>query len=382
MRERTPRRTLALLLGGALALSACGDGGGEGEAETTEPASEETPADEAPEEDDTAEEEPAADAPEGEAAADDGWPEREITMIVPAGEGGGMDTTARRLQTPMGEELGTQIVVENQSGAGTTIGIRYFLDSLEGADECYGLVETNHPTLYIAPELFEDVDFSYDSLRPVGIPASNPAVWAVRNDAPWETFEELIEDARSRPGEITMSSSSASLNNHAIGVFDVMDATGVEFNIVPFADGGSAARAALVRGEVDFTHTGAYNRLSIEDETRVLAVQEPENEWPDITDDAPTVNEVLGTDLPSAGSFYGLQVHADCAENYPERYDQIVEAYQNTVNSDAYQEALAEVGEAGTVVDVEPDQMFENSSNRAVSELEALDKYGEAFQNQ
>lgn len=350
------QRVLAVLAAGSMLLAACGDTDG-GAADDNGSA-----------------------GAGGEADDVDGFPDDTVTIVVPAGEGGGMDLTGRRLQQALQTSLGTNVNVENHSGAGTTIGITYFLENLPQADECYGLILTNHPSLYIAPELFEDVGFTFEDLRPIGIPASNPGMWVVREDAPWETLEELIEDARGRPGEIIMSSSSASLNNHAIGVYEVMDETGVEFNIVPFADGGSAAREALVRGEVDFSHVGAFNNLAILDQTRVLAVQEPQNDWPDITQDAPTVNEILGTDLGPSGSFYGLQVHTACYENHPERFDVLVEAYQDAVFGDTYQQALAEVDEEGTVIDIEPDAMWEESQERAVTELEFLERYGDRFE--
>jgi tripartite-type tricarboxylate transporter receptor subunit TctC len=323
---------------------------------------------------------PEASAPAAPVVVDN-FPERPITFIVPAAAGGGMDTTMRRLQAAMASELGVNISVQNFAGAGTTIGVNYFLNILEGSRACYAYVLTNHPSLYIAPTLF-DIRFTFDDLSPIGIPASNPAIWVVRNDSPYETLEDLIEAARQNPGRISMSSSSASLNNHAIGVFEVMDETGVEFNIVPFADGGSAARNALLRGEVDFTHTGLYNWLGIADQTRVLALQERENIWQAQIGDTRTVNEILGTDLGSAGSFYGFQAHRECEENHPERFAKMVEAYQNVVGSAEYQAGLEEVGEAGTVIPISPQDFLAASARRAEVEIKALELYGPRFEAQ
>lgn len=327
---------------------------------------------------------PAAPSAPSEPAAPaevDNFPDRPITFIVPAGAGGGMDTTMRRLQAAMSQELGVNITVQNFPGAGTTVGANYFLNILEGSRSCYAYLLTNHPSLYIAPSLF-DIRFTYDDLSPIGIPASNPGIWVVRNDSPYQTLEELIEAARQNPGRISMSSSSASLNNHAIGVFEVMDAAEVEFNIVPFADGGSAARNALVRGEVDFSHVGLYNWLGIADQTRVLAIQERENIWQAQIGDVRTVNEILGTDFGSSGSFYGFQAHRECEENHPERFAKMVEAYQNVVGSAEYQAALEEVGEGGTVIPIDPKDMLEASARRAAVEIQALEIYGPRFVNQ
>lgn len=357
--SRSTRRAGVALVALALVLAACG---GDDSAPAA-PAAPESPA-----------------APAAPEAAEE-YPDRSITFVVPAGAGGGMDTTMRRLQAAMSQELGVSITVQNFPGAGTTIGSNYFLNIQEGSRSCYAFLLTNHPSLYIAPTLF-DIRYTFDDMSPIGIPASNPAIWVVRNDSPFETLEDLIEAARQNPGTISMSSSSASLNNHAIGVFEVMDAAGVEFNIVPFADGGSAARNALVRGEVDFTHTGLYNWLGIADQTRVLAIQERENAWTDQIGDVRTVNEILGTDLGSAGSFYGFQAHRECQENYPERFGRVVEAYQNVVSSDEYQAGLEEVGEGGTVVFIEPSDMLDESARRALVEIQALEVYGPRFENQ
>lgn len=312
-----------------------------------------------------------------EAPDGDEFPSETITLIAASSPGGGLDTTTRRLEPGLSDALGVPIAVENHPGSGTALAANYLLQSLE--PDCHSLIVTGHPALYTAPEIF-DVDVSYRDLASVGIPASNPGVWRVRNDAPWETIEELVADARQRPGEISMSSSSASLTSYSLGVLEVMEAMDVEFNIVPFADGGSAARNALVRGEVDFTMAGAFASLPIAEDTRVIAVHEEENRWPDITDNAPTVSEALGEEIPTADGFYALETHGECRENHPDRFAQLEEAYRATVFSDEYQQQLRDLGEEGTVVDLSPDEIRAVADDYSSRMMEAVERYAHLFE--
>lgn len=310
-------------------------------------------------------------------AGEDAFPTGSVTIIVPAEAGGGLDNTARQLQPFLTAALGVRVNVDNFGGAGTTIGVSHFLRNVDA--DCHGLVITNQPILFYSPNLF-DVDYTFENLRPIGVPESNPGVWRVANDAPWQTFEEFIEDARQRPGEITASTSSASINANVVGIYEVADAAGVEFNIVPF-DGGGGARNALARGEVDFTHAGAYNSLPIASTTRVLAVQEPENLWPEVTDGASTVNDALGIDLGTTASDYALQTHRECAEEYPDRFAALVEAWEEVAENEDFLAQLESVDALGSLrTGITPEELYEEFVTRNQAALENFDAYGSRFE--
>lgn len=289
----------------------------------------------------------------------------QLRIIVPAEAGGSMDTMARQIQPFLAEALDTTVVVENMASGGAIIGTQYVLDN--GGD-CLTILTTNTPHLNMS-YLTNDVQFALDDFAPLAGVTVEPGLIRVRNDAPWQTLQELVDDALERPGEITFSVSDLASSNY-IGLVQIMEATGAEFKVIGY-DGGGPARTALLSGEVDATHAGVFNTLSVAADTRALAVQEDENRWTEQTNDAPTVSEALGEDIPAQSSHPSLVASAECAETHSERYDLIVDALADSIQSDEYLETLRELGEDGRADYLSPDDLGA-ILQRAEDEITAL----------
>lgn len=296
-----------------------------------------------------------------DAAAD--FPERTIRWVTPGEAGGGLDISSQQLEPSFEEALGGDIQIEYIPGGGTSVGATVVA---EEGDDCHAVVLVGIPHLLFGI-LQNDVDITYEEdFYPVGSLYVEPSVIRVQNDAPWQTLQELVDDALSRPGEITASVSTLSSNNY-VGMLQLQETTGAEFNSVAF-DGGGPSRNALLRGEVDLTHAGVFNSLPIQDETRVLAVHDPVNSWPEVTNDAPTVNDALGVDLPANGSTIGLFVNTACHEEQPERYQALRDAFEASLQDEEYLATLEELGEAGKLYDVSAEDYHED----VIAEFEAL----------
>jgi tripartite-type tricarboxylate transporter receptor subunit TctC len=345
VRRRRPWAGLVLLLALALVAAACADDADVGEAD-----------------------------PDAEAAPADGWPDDDLRWVIPAAPGGGFDGAARNLQGPWQERLGINLTVDNQEGGNFAIGTQVVHN--EG-DDCNTVLFHAVPHIlfsYLAGD--QDVDYTYDDFYPVGAVQIQPAVIMVADDSPYETFDDLIDAARENPGEVSASVSGLANNNY-LGLLQLEELLGVDFNIVGY-DGGGPARNAVVAGEVDFTHAAAFAALAVADETRVLAIHQEENEWPDISDDAPTLNELTGEDFGNNQSFYGTFVTRACYEEHPERYDVLVETFQDSLQDESYQAQLDELGELSGLLDIGPDEYHEMiledlaDVERAVAERDEL----------
>lgn len=295
----------------------------------------------------------------------DEWPTEDIRWIIPSSAGGGFDTTSRQLQPYLEEELGVSISVENQEGGNFAVGTTTVANA---GSNCNTILTHGIPHLLFS-YLTQDVGYTYEDFQPVARLAQQPGVVRVANDAPWDTLDELIQDAKSRPGEIRASVSGLTSSNY-LGLRDIQEATDAEFNIVSY-DGGSSARSALTSGEVDVTHAGVFNSLGIADQSRVLAVHQDENEWPDVTDDAPTVNDSLGTSISSNESNYGLFVNQACQDENPERYQKLVDAVRSAGQSEEYRQELRETNELAKVTPLGPQEYDENNQEQ-VQELSNL----------
>jgi putative tricarboxylic transport membrane protein len=286
-----------------------------------------------------------------EESKQDDYPNKTIRFVVPSSAGGGFDTTTRQLQPYFEKALGAQFAIENHKGGGTAIGTKLVT---EGDGDGYTIMISGTPHLQFS-YLTKDVGYKLEDLAPIGATTFDPGVIRVHNDAPWKDLNELIEYAKTQPKGKLKASVSFRTSNNFLALKQLEKATGVEFTIVPYG-GGSEARTALLSGEVDLTHAGAFNSLNIEEGTRVIGVQHSSNDWPNVTDNAKTFNEQLGTNIPNNSSTYGIFVKAEVKEKYPERYQKIVDAYKKALEDPAFIEAMTKAEEIDKIRYIDPDE--------------------------
>ncbi|WP_366658386.1 tripartite tricarboxylate transporter substrate-binding protein [Fodinicurvata sp. EGI_FJ10296] len=274
----------------------------------------------------------------GAANADTSWNDGQMRFIVGSSAGGGFDTTARQLEAYLEEELDANLVVENHAAGGGAVGGQLTVSD----DSCRTILMWGIPHL-IFSYMNQETGYTYDDFAPLAQVSVDAGVIRVRNDAPWENLQELIDHARENPGEVIVSAGSFQ-DAYYLGTKQLEEATGVEFNIVPFG-GGSEARNALAGGHADMNYAAVYNSLSIAEHTRVLGVAANTNQWPGKTNDAPTINEALGTDLPPQGPSYGIFTSAACRDNHPDRYEMLTAAVEAALHNEEYRAQLEELDE-------------------------------------
>ena len=296
-----------------------------------------------------------------------------IRFIVPTSAGGGFDTTARQLQPYLEEALDATLVVENLEGGGYAIGTQA---AINAGGDCKTILFHAVPHLTFS-YLTQNVDYTLDDLAPLAGVSIEPGMYRVRDDAPWETMQDLIDDAKARPNEIRLSVSDLTTSNF-VAVKQLQEATGADFNVVPY-DGGGPARTALVAGEVDVTEAGVFNSLAIDDGTRVLAVNQPENQWPDVTDDAPTTSEALGMEIPPDASNYGMFAPASCEEENPEAYQALVDGVKTAMENEEFVSTLEELGEADKLFYLSPEEYGDLAQESADEITAILEEDPDAF---
>ncbi|MGU3500097.1 Bug family tripartite tricarboxylate transporter substrate binding protein [Mycobacterium sp. C31M] len=289
----------------------------------------------------------------------------QIRWIVSSAPGGGFDTTTRQLEPVFAKELGTTAVVENREGGGYAIGAQTMLTN--GAD-CSSIVTHGIPHLMFS-YMTQDVDYDLASFAPIGGISIEPGVIRVRNDAPWQNVQEFVDDAKARPGQIKISVSDLQSNNY-IALLQMERDLDIDLNIIGY-DGGGPSRTALISGEVDATHAGVFNSLAIADDSRVIAVSQPENKWPEVTNDAPPINEALGVDLPANASNYVMFASTECRDNNPERYQALVDGLKASLENEEYLATLEKLGEQSKVSYLTPEEL-EDLAQQSQTEIEEL----------
>lgn len=279
----------------------------------------------------------------GRAFADD-FPERNIEIVIPTGEGGGADRDARAFTGVWGNHIDTSFELGFYPGAAGQVGYEFYM---ERDPDAHSLIFSNLGPEIIMLELQDtgiepgrDIVFIRQTLT------EPMAIW-VGPDSPFRTLEELVDEAANR----TISVSVSRLPHPAsIGMLALGEELGVEFNLVPYGGGNPSAMAAIT-GEVDCCALPVTNTIVLDDQALVLGLFADENVVPEGTDDAPTVNDAMGTDIPELVSSRAWGIHREAYDAHPERVERLVESMQATLDDPDFVEAVEDTGVPSVFID-------------------------------
>jgi tripartite-type tricarboxylate transporter receptor subunit TctC len=180
-----------------------------------------------------------------DANAQQPYPVRPITMIVPFAAGGPTDVLARLLGQHMSQSLGVQIVIENVTGAGGTIGSSRVA---KAAPDGYTMVMGNLGTHAASMGLYKNL--SYDprtNFEPVMLVATTPMVLLTRKDLPVATLPDFITLAKQR--RLSMGSAGIGSISH-LTLLLFASVAHAEVQHVPYR-GLSQAANDLLGGQID-----------------------------------------------------------------------------------------------------------------------------------
>jgi len=178
------------------------------------------------------------------ASAQSDWPTKPLRMIVPFPPGGVTDIVARAVGAKLGAELGQQVVIDNKAGASGAIGAEL---GAKAAPDGYTLIMGNISTLAINPVTFAKL--AYDPLTsfdPVSMVAVQPLLIAINPEVPAKTLAELVQLAKSRPGQLSYGTAGSSIH---LAVEQFSTQAGIRMNHVPYK-GSAPAVSDLVGGQI------------------------------------------------------------------------------------------------------------------------------------
>jgi tripartite-type tricarboxylate transporter receptor subunit TctC len=175
------------------------------------------------------------------AAQAQNYPTRPITMVAPLSVGGSTDIVARIVAQGMGQALGQNVIVENTTGAGGTIGEgRIARAKPDGYTIGIGQWGTNVANGAIYP-------LNYDLMKdftPIGLIATQPFFITARKSLPQKNLKELVDWLRANPGKATMGNSGVGSPSHVAG-FLLQKAIGTTFTMVPYRGAGESTQGIL-----------------------------------------------------------------------------------------------------------------------------------------
>src|SRR5215468_3834401 len=181
------------------------------------------------------------------ANAEDRYPTRPITIVVPFAAGGPTDILARLIGQSIGSTLGQQVVVEDVTGAGGTIGAtRVTRADPDGYTMVMGNLGTHAASLGIYQNLPYDPRTDFE---PVILVASTPMVLVTRKTLAVHTLDETLAYAKANKGKTTMGSAGiGSISHLTLLLFNHL--TGADVVHVPYR-GLSEASNDLLGGQID-----------------------------------------------------------------------------------------------------------------------------------
>jgi tripartite-type tricarboxylate transporter receptor subunit TctC len=164
------------------------------------------------------------------------YPTKPVRLVVPFPPGGGVDATGRVVALKLTNAWRQQVVVDNRTGAATTIGNEIVARS---ARDGYTLLVTNN-ALAISAGLYPQL--KYDTAKdflPIMEVLRSPFVLVVSATTGAKTTKELIAQAKAKPGELALANTGIGSGPHLAGVlFGIM--AGASFNHIPYKGGGPA----------------------------------------------------------------------------------------------------------------------------------------------
>jgi len=186
--------------------------------------------------------------------AQENWPNRPITMVIPFPPGGVADTVGRPVADALSRSLGQPVIVENRPGAGGGIGMAAVAKS---KPDGYTILMALS-SISIIPEadkiLGKQPSYQLDQLKPIARFTADPTVLVVRSDSPWQNYQQFIAAMRKSPGKYNFGSSGNYGTMHV--PMEMLKADQKFFMVhIPYTGAGPAI-VGLLGGQVDAIATG------------------------------------------------------------------------------------------------------------------------------
>jgi len=169
------------------------------------------------------------------------WPERPLTLIVPASPGGTTDIAARLIADKLAAKLGQQVIVENRAGAAGIIGAQALA---RARPDGYTLLMGNIGPNAINYALYKTLPYKPADFAPVTLVISVPNVLVVNEASPARSVADLLALARRDPGKVSFGSSGSGQSPHLSAELFKQRA-GIGGTHVPYKGAGPAVAALL-----------------------------------------------------------------------------------------------------------------------------------------
>jgi len=228
-------------------------------------------------------------APITPAHAQEAWPQRPVTIIVPFAAGGSADLLARILQQHLQAKFATPFVVENKSGAGGSIGTGFVA---KAQPDGYTLLVGTVSSIAINSFLYTKLNFDVArDIQPVSLLVRFPNLLFVNPKVPAKSVPELIDYLKANSGKVNYGSSGIGTSSHLSSLMFAL-ATNTQMTHVPFRSTAEVVNSMLSGNiELGIDSMTTVWPFAAAGNVRPLAVTTPQRSA--AAPDLPTIGETL-----------------------------------------------------------------------------------------
>jgi tripartite-type tricarboxylate transporter receptor subunit TctC len=303
--------------------------------------------------------------------AQETFPSKPVTMIVPFPPGGVADITGRPLAAMMERSLKQPVVVVNRTGAGGALGMSQVA---KAAPDGYTiLMGLSSISIFPVSDRINGRQPAYEmkDFAPIALISSDPTVLVVRAEGPYQTLKGFVDAAKANPGKINYSSSGVYGTLHvAMEIF--ANAAGIQLFHVPYQGGGPAV-TALLGGQVDALASGPAAAIGQIKGGKMRALAAWSDKRLALMPEVPTFRE-LGYD---AEFYIWAGVFAPAATPQP-IVARLRDAVRSAVNDPDFKAAMDKVATPISYLDAPEFQKFwDHDAKRLAVALEKIGKVEE-----
>jgi tripartite-type tricarboxylate transporter receptor subunit TctC len=187
------------------------------------------------------------------AEAQQAFPNKPVTVIVPYAPGGGVDIMIRAVAAELTQKWGKAVIVENKPGAGTLIGAEFVA---RAAPDGYTLLATVDQTIVANRFLYKKLPYDPDkSFSPISMMVESDHILVAKNGLPVNDLRELVATAKREKGKLNYGSYGE--GSQPMLVYSLLnEREGLDILQVPYK-GIAPVMTALIAGEVDMATASA-----------------------------------------------------------------------------------------------------------------------------
>ena len=184
------------------------------------------------------------------------YPDRPVKLVVPWAAGGDTDNIFRPFTPGLQKALGQTVVIANVGGASGTRGAKEVKDSPADGYTLYAVHDYIHSTYYAGV-----ADVKYTDFEPICLISSTPSVLTASPKTPWKSMQDLLADAKARPGQISVGATLASTSHFFPALIE--QSAGIKFKYVSY-EGLAPRMNAILGGHIDLTDSNLTQKGKVE----------------------------------------------------------------------------------------------------------------------